>query len=53
MTSKWTDRSRPGGGPTEFLAGRNYIGHYHIVDVEVDFSVTPSYSGVTLKFTMW
>ena len=30
-----------GRGPTEFLAGRNYIGHYHIVYLEVDFSVTP------------
>ena len=30
-----------GRDPTEFLAGRNYIGHYHIVYLEVDFSVTP------------
>ena len=31
-----------GRGPTEFLlVGRNYIGHYHIVYLEVDFSVTP------------
>ena len=30
-----------GRGPTEFLAGRNYIGHYHIVYLEVDFGVTP------------
>ena len=30
-----------GKGPTEFLAGRNYIGHHHIVYLEVDFSVTP------------
>ena len=29
-----------GRGPTEFLAGRNYISHYHIVYLEVDFSVT-------------
>ena len=35
------------------LCGRNLIEIYHIVDLEVDFSVTPSYSGVTLKFTMW